>query len=240
MIIGTAEFAVEVQGIQLPQIEVPSQEPKIRDIKLERSGQAPLTAQFSLIDVFNADEAKDIIRPVLESILNRLALEFDISVGEPQLSNLSLPQDESASSIWVESQFPLLRVVTRQDVTPENEKLEQLSATLGAPLKQPALYSAYRAAVNQEDAVTRFMFLYGTLLQLVGDNQQYANDFIRKEEPRVPSTPRPDKPKILETTYTRLRNEVGHVRPGVSPAQTRSEIESSVTNFQKIVKAALP
>jgi hypothetical protein len=240
MSIGTAKFAVEVQGIQLPEIEVSSQESKIREIKLERIDHAPLKAEFSLIDVFDADEAKAIVRPVLESILNCLALEFDISIGEAQLSNLYLPKDESASSIWVESRFSLRRVVTRQDVTPDDAKLRQLSAKLGVSLKHPALYSAYRAAVNQKDAVTRFMFLYGILLQLVGDNQRDADDFVRKQEPWVHSTPRPDKPKILETTYTRLRNEVGHVRPGASPGQTRSEIENSVTNFQKIVKAALP
>jgi hypothetical protein len=101
------------------------------------------------------------------------------------------------------------------------------------------LYSAYRFAGNQKDHVARFMFLYNILLQLKGDKQQQVDDFIRSELPSVPESPRPDRPNKMETVYTRLRNQVGHVRSGTTSEQTRKEIEDNVTAFQELVRTAI-
>ncbi len=239
MVIGIVKFAAEVRGLQLPQMEISSPQPKIDKVKLRRQGDEPLRVEFDLIDVFDGQEAKSIVRPVLESILNQLVLQFDISVGEPRLSSLSLPQDESANSIEAETRFPLVRLVTKQDVTPNDAEIQRLTATLGQPRAPAHLFSAYRNAASQDDAVTRFMFLYSLLLQLLGDNQGAVETYIQKEDRGVVVTPSPHKSGTLETVYTRLRNEVGHVRQGVTPEQTRLEIVNNVDAFQQLVKTAL-
>jgi hypothetical protein len=106
-------------------------------------------------------------------------------------------------------------------------------------LARADLHAAYRFAVSQSDAVARFMFLYNILLQLGGDNQGGVDNLVRQEEPNVRQRLRKRKPRVMETIYTRLRNEVGHVRAEATPRQTRTEIEHNVAALQAIVKVAI-
>jgi hypothetical protein len=101
------------------------------------------------------------------------------------------------------------------------------------------LYTAYRFAGFQNDPVARFMFFYNILLQLHNDSQKQIDDFIRKEMTNIPQSPRPDKPRLIETIYTRLRNEVGHTRTGATSEQTSKEIKENVMGLQTLVKAAI-
>jgi hypothetical protein len=203
---------------------------------LERTSDQPLRIAFSLRDVFDGDEAKAIIRPVLESILKHLAFELHATVGEPTLSSLSLPQDESASSILAELRFPLRRVVTQQDMTLDHNQRQNLSSASQHLLGPADVYSAYRFALDQADAVTRFMLLYNILLRLHNDKQPDVDTFIKQEEPQVAKTPSPRSPNKLETKYMKLRNEVAHARLGRSPSETREDIVSNVSKLQQLVR----
>ncbi len=44
---------------------------------------------------------------------------------------------------------------------------------------------------------------------------------------------------VLETVYTRLRNEVGHIRAGSTLERTQAEIRANLPAFQTIVKTAI-
>ncbi|RLG46061.1 MAG: hypothetical protein DRN92_05945 [Thermoproteota archaeon] len=97
----------------------------------------------------------------------------------------------------------------------------------------------FRFALQAPDMVTEFMFLYAILLTIF-DKQGEVDRFIRSIEPDVPYTPRPDKPRIKETIYTRLRNEVAHPnRPKVDLTKTREEISKVLPKFIFIVKKAI-
>lgn len=239
---GTAEFTVEVSGFQLPKLEILPPQPKIARITLERTGNAPLKVICELLDVVEADDAKNILRPVLESILDQLAFDLDASIGEPRLTNLSLPQDKFGN-IHLETLFDTRRVVTRQDVTPDEEQRKKLQAVVQQSHKSADLYSAYRFAVRQDDAVKRYMFLYNILLRLHGDDQRAVDNFIQQEEPNVQlntSNRRTKKArKPMETVYTTLRNEVGHVRSQSDPAQTSADIAKYVDRLQDLTRTAL-
>jgi len=100
-------------------------------------------------------------------------------------------------------------------------------------------YSAYRFALNQSDPVARFMFLYNILLQINNDDQKQVDASIRSEVPSIPQSPRPDRPSVIETAYSRLRNEVGHKRSGTPPEQTRRKIQDNVATFQELVRTAI-
>jgi hypothetical protein len=105
------------------------------------------------------------------------------------------------------------------------------------------LYSAYRFALNQDDAVTRFMFLYNILLSLNGDKQKRVEGFIRSEMPGVQQSlsgnPELQAKDVQETIYTRLRNEVSHVRKGTTPDKTKREIHDNVEPFRVLVERAI-
>jgi hypothetical protein len=206
---------------------------------LETQDDKRMTVVFHLTDVFTEEEADAVTRDVLSSIINRLAFELNLSIGEPHLSGFSLPKDPSASFYTVSKSVLAIWDVLAPAIVPDATRRQELAKLLERPFARADLFSAYRFAVNQSDDVARFMFLYNILLQLHNDDQGQVDNFIRVETPTVSQRPRPDKPQITETVYTRLRNEVSHTRAGVTPDRTRTEIAANVVAFQALVKDAI-
>jgi len=69
--------------------------------------------------------------------------------------------------------------------------------------------------------------------------REQVDDFIRKIDPNVVQTQRPNNPRIIETVYTRLRNEMSHTRPKADILNTKNEINQNVSGFANIVKKAI-
>lgn len=101
------------------------------------------------------------------------------------------------------------------------------------------LCKQFRFAVQSDDAVTRYMFLYNILLQVHNDKQEEVENFIRKQEPAVQDSQSPRFPKIRETIYTRLRNEIAHLRSNATLETTSKKIEYKVQDLQYLVKKAI-
>lgn len=239
MATGTYEFIVPVAGLRLEQTKVANLHPSVEKIVVETQDDEQMAVIFHLTNVFTEAEANAVTRDILASIINRLAFELDLSIGEPHLKSSSLPKDASGSSHTFSTSLLVTWNVVAPVVVPDSTRRQELAKLLEQPYRRPDLHSAYRFAGNQSDAVTRFMFLYNILLQLHNDRQKQVDNFIRQETPTVSLSPRPDKPRIVETVYTRLRNQVGHIRAGIPPEQTRTEIEDNVAALQKLVKVAI-
>lgn len=240
MATGTVEYIAPVAGVRFAPIEVSSSHPAVDKIVVETQGSDQIKFVFHLTDVFTDTDANDIAGDILDSIINRLAIELDRSIGQPHMRGFSLPKDASGSSYTVSTSRRILWNVAAPTMTLRDERRQELASLLEQPLARPDLYSAYRVAVNQSDHVARFMFLYSILLQLQPDDaQKYVDSFIRREMPNVLQSPRPDKPNVNETIFTRLRNEVAHRRPGTTSEQTRREIQENIAAFQTLVRTAI-
>jgi hypothetical protein len=238
MATGTIEFAAPIAGLQFEPFEVSNTHPAVEKIVLKAQDER-LNIVFHLHNVFDFEEATVIANPILHSIVNRLAFHRNVPMGEPRFIGGSLPKDASGSSHMVRIDRLLLWDHTASVLTLGKDTCQELARLLEKPDMHEPLYSAYRFAGNQKDHVARFMFLYNILLQLKDDKQQQVDNFIRSELPSVPESPRPDRPNKMETAYTRLRNQVGHVRSGTTSEQTRKEIEDNVTAFQELVRTAI-
>ena len=84
------------------------------------------------------------------------------------------------------------------------------------------------------------MILYHILLMLYNDRQPDVDAFIVSADPRVPQTPDPRQgTSRKETIYTRLRNELGHKRPGVNLDNTRSEMTGRADGLKALTKRAI-
>jgi hypothetical protein len=105
------------------------------------------------------------------------------------------------------------------------------------------LFSSYRFAIRQEDSIAKFMFLYNLLLVIAGDDQKKADELITKYEPEVTKTESPRKKRngeaIIETIYTRLRNEIAHRHETSCPESTSDEVKSLVGQFGFIINQAV-
>ena len=239
MVTGTIEFAAPIAGLRFRPIQVSSPHPAVEKIVVEAQDDEWVNIVFHLADVFNFEDAEAIANGILPSIVNRLAFYRNVPVSEPHFRGATLPKDASGSSYTVRSDRLLMWDHTVPVLTLGEDTRKDLARILEQAYTHHDLYSAYRFAGNQSDPVARFMFLYNILLQLNSDSQQQVDVFICSEMPSVPRSPRPDRRNIIETVYTRLRNEVGHRRPGTSPEQTRREIQDNVAPFQELVRTAI-
>lgn len=240
MATGTVEYAATITGVRFAPIEVSNPHPSIERIVVTAQDGEQLKVVFHLIDVFTETEANAIAGEILASIVNRLAFEFNVSIDQPHLTGFSLPKDADGSSYTVASSSIMMWDVAAPTLTLGDDRRQELARLLEQPFARPDLSSAYRFACNQRDPVTRFMFLYNILLQLNNDRQPKVEAFIREVIPDVEEyeDPRPHKTG-KETVFTRLRNEVGHVREGTTPEQTRALIEGNVPALQALVRTAI-
>jgi len=115
--------------------------------------------------------------------------------------------------------------------------------------KQRYLIRLFRYAINADDPVIRFLFLY-LILYLMHKNQDEVDNAIMEIAPNTLSSTKPKvahqakrlskgKPeKNKETIFTRLRNEIAHGRE-VDLEVTRREIVSHLDDFGAIVRDAL-
>ena len=100
------------------------------------------------------------------------------------------------------------------------------------------LYSLYGLGLQQVSPIAQFMILYNIVLTLYNDSQKDVDAFIEKNEPGVTRTPSPKITGYLETTYTKLRNEIAHKRASVDLRSTSTEVKAVLPRLiQHIGKA---
>ena len=100
-------------------------------------------------------------------------------------------------------------------------------------------FGLFRSARQSMSPVEEFMHLYNILLMLFNDKQPAVDAFIVAEEPAVPQTPDPRPGHTnMETVYTRLRNELGHKRPGVNLDNTKAEMANRLGGLITLTKRA--
>ncbi|RQN12311.1 hypothetical protein EHW71_03580 [Clostridium butyricum] len=105
-------------------------------------------------------------------------------------------------------------------------------------------YNLFRAAMNNEDVVVKYMFLYQILsfkhLNSNGfESQNIVDDFIKSKftEDKHMFQRWSDSGRE-ETIYTRLRNQVGHFR-GKTSQETRSVMNAKIHELIELVKMSI-
>lgn len=105
-------------------------------------------------------------------------------------------------------------------------------------------YNLFRAAMNNEDIVVKYMFLYQILsfqhLNSKGvESQKMVDEYIKSKCTKEEYKPQNSGYKGKEETiYTRLRNQVGHYRWKTSQ-QTRRDMSAKMQDLIKLVKKSI-
>ena len=133
----------------------------------------------------------------------------------PRHSDSSFHAVSIASNRWFEANRDALMAPY------ELEKLKRLNFACGIP-----------------EPIGRFVALYALLLSEARDSQIEVDRLIVEFEPSTQQTISPKNGK-LETLYTRLRNELAHVRTTANVFSTHNEIELHLSRFQWLVKSIL-
>lgn len=240
MATGTIEYYALSTGLDLGEIEISNAHPKIINIAIKSENFDRISMVFTLSDVYSSEEAGSIANELVNSLLDRLAIEFDISIEEPRCSGMSFPTDESGKKYIVKSNFLAVLDGVEMDIRPGQHRIQELKQKLeGVKPTRNLHLSLYRFSIKQKDPLARFMLLYNILLFLNGEKQKKVDAFIISCDPEVLKTLSPKSPNTFETIYTRLRNEIAHSRNDVIPEHTIKEIAVNVATFQMIVKTAI-
>jgi hypothetical protein len=105
-------------------------------------------------------------------------------------------------------------------------------------------YGLLRLARQSMSPVEEFMHLYNALLMLCNKGlarelQENVDKFILVKEPAVQQTPHPLFRGVMETVYTRLRNEFGHARAGVNLDDTKAQMTKHLGGLIALTKRAI-
>lgn len=99
------------------------------------------------------------------------------------------------------------------------------------------LLKRYNFCRTIDEPVAKFISLYSLLSSVANENQENIDALIEKVDPNVGKYL--PQGRRMETTYTRLRNELAHVRKGTSTMKTHAEISLHLPRFEWIVKELL-
>jgi hypothetical protein len=247
MLKGTIIHTARVQGdrfIDFAPFELTPPDPGVSRVEVTSSEQNVLSVRVQFAAVASPDTARVLARTIARRAFDLLAFRYSLHVeddGPP--AEMLVDRDFDGVS------FTAARLVcTGYPATFRlgigSPTVEEIRSELEGPLLPgEKYYPQFRTALQTADPLDRFMALYRLLLHLLpndkGKEDQASVDAFIIREFGETTTPRPGKPNISETLYSRLRNEVGHVRPDVDLTATRAEIQKHVWQLAEIVKRAI-
>lgn len=223
-------FEVDVEGIRLPSLRLlsPNDGVTIALARPDRSNDQTVRVVCHL-DAQRGADARDRALLALEQLLDRLAVSFGARFHSPRF--LGAEQHDHGLRIMpppasCRASAHLVRSVT---------ELEVRSA---AALPWTPLARAFRHATACDDVVARYVLLYQLLLFTCDDLQSTVDAYILRKAPATPCSHTP-RGRGHETIFTRLRNELAHVRVGTSHESTRRELGRCLPAFQTITREAV-
>jgi hypothetical protein len=238
---GTIRFraAIRGNGLTFSPFDFNPNEPGVEKIEIEGNYQDEIRTVVHLSTKRSHADAQALAMKVNTAALNRIAFNHDLTIESAK--NVGA-QFESVDS---QSGNPLLElhdVVYAQDAIRIEVGIDpsHLKAELeGPPRRGERNYGLLRSARQSASPVEEFIHLYNLLLMILGDKQKSVEAFIVREEPTVPRTQSPKYPRVRESVYTRLRNELAHPRPGTNIESTKTEMAARLHGLIALTKRAI-
>lgn len=248
MVKGTLKYTCDVLGFifrSFEPLEIQTTEPWVEKVVVECRNEKLIEVTVTFASAPSADTAFISGKLICRTIVGRLALQYGLCIQEPLLAAQDLEEEKDGKTTKVvASGIPMVcngkdsKNVEPQDIAALKADLEDLRPN------REDYEELYRVAMQATDNVDRYMSLYRILSLLCPnpkgeEKQEFVDLFIEQETSEKRTHPRPDKPHIKETVYSKLRNEVGHTRKGVDLAHTRQGMDARVYELAKIVRKAI-
>lgn len=243
-------YSADVQGIKLDrQIELNI--PCIDSLTLKMPNENRINFSFVVSNPVSLDQVCRSTKEIAKQILDVFSFYYNInikvgclSLENAWLENVDVNGSKNTSRLMqggVTIGGTFSRTITVRDLDTD------VTALINFPSdnRKIMLCRQFRFAIQSEDVITRYMCLYNILLLCTQEDgreeQPLVDEFIRDNEPGVEESQRPDKikKKVMETVYTKLRNEIAHTRKNVRFEVTSKEIESKVNCLQSLTRRAI-
>jgi len=240
---GTVTFSARIKGngLKFPLLEFDPKEVGVDKVEVEGPNGDKILSTVHLASVATQEDGKAIATKVNEDALNRISFFHAVAIENGQSTSAQF------SPLSPQPAGRLVPATGNYAFTgyPPNLVVGITAATLKAELEQSSPpggqhFGLFRSARQSMSPVEEFMHLYHILLMLFDDSQGHVDDFIRRKDPAVSQTQDPRKgPGVMETVYTRLRNEFGHRRSGVNVDAAKAEMADRLGELVKLTKQAI-
>jgi len=237
---GSVSFVAQIKGsgLRFPKTEFDPHEAGVDKVEIEGPDGKELRSTVHFSPGESRDQGKFDATRINKIALDRLGFIYGTIIEDAQIKNKEFsqinPQLGSHSVAGVAAVRFLGSALVTLDLDTANvkNKLEQPSP----PGEQ--YYGFLRSARQSASPVEEFMHMYHIILMLHNDVQENVDKFIVAEEPTVRQTRSPWKKGVMETVYTRLRNEFAHKR-GVDLQKTKANMAHHIRGLHILVKRAI-
>jgi hypothetical protein len=239
------EYSFNIQDVTFEPFNITLSGSRVTEVRfgrLERNDHHANNCTMMLIlgPVTSIDEADRVADTVKDQLLEIFSLIIGCRVGRTQrIGHNLVPRPGEGGQMHAIS--PAIRASASLPTEPRiltDADINELQAAFSryVSLQQTSLLRVFRHAMDNDDAVARFLMLY-LILYLLQSNQREVDNLIRSIDPNVDETPDPRNPGAMETYYTRLRNEITH--RDVDHEVTRQEISRRIHDLINIVRTAI-
>lgn len=241
---GSVDFVAEIKGngLTFPRFDFNPHEPGVDKVEIDALDGDVIRSKVHLTNVQSPKAGTSLAMEVNTGALNRIAFCENIAIenARVQREDFSSLDDQPGAHVHVAGtgRYSLTGGDVKFTVGRSPERLK-------AELEQPAApgeryYGLFRSARQSLGPIEEFMPLYHTLLMLYNDKQGDVDAFILSANASVPQTQHPLKaPGVMETVYTRLRNEFAHKRGGVDLEETKAEMTHRLGDLRTLTKQAI-
>ncbi len=240
---GTVCFVARIKGSGLtaPLFTFNPNEPGVEKVEIEGPSGDEIHTTVHLASVASHDDGKAIAAKVNTAALNRIAFNHLIAIEDARITShefLALDPQPGVLSPAAGFHFFNSWAVRRPPIAIAAAELKTELELTSPPGEHN--YGLFRSARQSSSAVEEFMHLYNILLMIYNDSQADVEAFVVGDDPAVPQTQHPRKPaEVMETVYTRLRNELAHKRPGVNLDNTKAEMANRLGGLIALTKRAI-
>ncbi|MBP1149845.1 hypothetical protein [Methylocaldum sp. RMAD-M] len=232
---GTVSFTAKTSGLEIEEITVESAHPNINFLTCPISEGGAIVINANLEEVYYEDWPVQEVVQEVQQFVDVLSFEFNRPIHSLRESGYSIKKNDGSGMSQVSSSLVLVWDVVSDTLKPGGNSLEQVKQRF-LNFRNSSSLRTYSSAIQQEDPIARFIFLYNIILTLSGDKQAVVDTNIISIAPETPRTPSPIKPNMQETVYTRLRNEIAHNRVGADFGATSAEVNQWAPELGRITR----
>lgn len=232
---GVVSFQYSCVGINFENYRIEINSPPLLGFEIKADGNL-LKIDVEIVDIFDESTSYDLAYEAVCKLLDHICLMFLVKIGELHKISISLPQEDESDICLIHNIYHKSSIEHVQlQYTPDTTCLDLLKMQIEDRWSNGSvLIRLFRNSMSQKDPVTRYLLLYNVLLLENSDKQKELDNCIVNIDSNVERTL--NYKDQLETIYTRLRNEIGHVRQGVESQKTIIEITEHLSKFTDIVK----
>lgn len=239
---GTVKFRSRIKGngLTFPLVEFNPNESGVDKVEVEGSKGDEILSSVHLASVATQEEGEAIATKVNTAALNRISFFHGIAIEDSVSTSTQFsPLDPRPGVLQVAvGNYVITGAAAKMVVGIPAARLKTELEQASLPGEQN--FGLFRSARQSISPVEEFMHLYHILLMLLNDSQAGVDTFILSEDPAVPQTQHSLKgPGIMETVYTRLRNELAHKRAGVNLDNAKAEMARRLGGLIALTRRAI-